>query len=101
MVVVASASVLGGPVDELSSVLIRTHEENLVLAVQINDRVLDAGADRGQEQIEDTVDVLLEGDPRLVLVVSIQENDTLGTAFGDVLVLALLGVGQIVVLIEQ
>ena len=30
-----------------------------------------------------------------------KQNDTLGTAFGDILVLALLGVGQVVVLVKQ
>ena len=90
-----------GPVNQLGRVLIRAHEQDLVLAVQVDDGILDTRAGGRQEQIQDTVDVLFEGHAGLVLVVDVQQDNTLGTAFGDILVLALLRVGQVVVLIEQ
>ena len=97
----AGARVLGGPVDEAGRVLVGAHEEDLGLLVQVDDGVLDAGAAGGQEQVEDGVDVLLERDGRLVLVLGVEEDDALAAALGDVLVLALLGVGQVVVLVEN
>lgn len=93
--------VFRGPVDQVGSVLVRAHEENLILSVEIHNWILDTRADGGQEKIEDTVDVLLKGNTSLVLVVYIQENDTLGSTLRNVLVLALLGVGKVVVLIEH
>ena len=94
-------SVSRSPVNQLGRVLVRTHEQDFVLAVQVYDGILDTRAGGRQEQIQDTVDVLFEGHAGLVLVVDVQQDNTLGTAFGDILVLALLRVGQVVVLIEQ
>lgn len=87
------ASVLSGPVDQLSSVLIRAHEEDLLLAVKVNNGVLDTWANRWQEKIHDRVNVLLESHASLVLLLGVEEDDTLGSALGDILVLPLLGVG--------
>jgi len=47
------------------------------------------------------INVLLEGYSGLVLVVNVKQDDTLGTALRDVLVLPLLGVGQVVVLVKE
>lgn len=91
----------GSPVDKLSSVLVRSHEEDLLLAVEIDNGVLDTRAGRREEQVHDRVDVLLERNGHLVLVLVVEEDDTLAATFGDVLVLLLLGVGQVVVLVEE
>jgi hypothetical protein len=53
-----------------------------------------------EKKIKDGVDILLEGNGGLILLIEIKENDTLCTAFRDIFVLALLGVGEIVVLIK-
>lgn len=95
------ASVLSSPVDELSSVLIRTQEEDLLLAVKVDNGVLDTGGLGGQEKIKDTIDVLLESLASTVLLLGVQEDNTLGTTLRDILVLALLSAGKTVVLIEE
>lgn len=95
------SGVLSSPINKVGSVLVRTHEKNLLLAVKINDGVLDPGGFSRQQKIQDTVDVLLKGLSSSVLLLRVQENDTLGTTFRDVLVLTLLRVGQTVVLIEE
>lgn len=95
------ARVLGSPVDEVGSVLVRAHEQDLLLAVEVHDRILDPGSLGRQEEIQNGVDVLLKGLSGLVLLRRVEENDTLGTALRNILVLALLGAGKTVVLIEQ
>lgn len=95
------ASMLRGPIDQLGSVLIRAHEQDLLLAVEVNNGVLDTWADRWQEKIHDRVNVLLESHASLVLLLGVEEDDTLGSALGDILVLPLLCVGQTVVLVEH
>ena len=96
-----SACVVGGPVDQVSGVLVGPHEQDLFLAVEVDDGVLDAGADGGKKEIKDTVDVLFKRNGSLVLVMGVEKDDTLGTSLGDVFVLALLGVGKVVILVEE
>ncbi|KAI6776719.1 hypothetical protein HG530_000664 [Fusarium avenaceum] len=95
------ASVLSSPVDQLSSVLIRTHEDDLFLAVKVDNGVLDARGLGRQEKIKDTIDVLLESLTGTVLLLRVQQNDTLGATLRDVLVLALLCASKTIVLVEE
>jgi len=44
----------------------------------------------GKKEVQERVNKLLEGDPALVLVGDIQEDDAFGSSLRDVLVLALL-----------
>lgn len=96
-----NTSVLGGPVDKAGGVLVRTHEENLGLLVEIHNRVLDTRAGRREEKIKDGVNVLLEGNGGFVLMFGIEQNDTLAAALGNILILALLSVGEVVVLVKH
>ena len=74
-----------------------THD--LLLAVQVDDLVLDAGRLAGQEQIEDGVDELAENDLRVGAEVG--QDGALGAALGDVLVLERLRRREAVHLVEQ
>lgn len=57
----------------------------------------------GQEDVEDAVDVFLEGVLGLLLLLAfeVEQDDALGTALGDILVLALLSVGEAVALLKH
>ena len=90
-----------GPIDQFGGVLVRSHEENFILSVQIHNWVLDTRADGRQEKVQNTVNVLFKSNAGLVLVIHIKQDHTLGSAFRNVLVLALLRIGQVVVLIEH
>lgn len=68
--------------------------------MKIDNRVLDTGAVGFKEEIQNGVDVLLEGAGGLVLVVCIQKDDSFATALGNILILPLLRVGKIVILIK-
>ena len=84
---------LSRPVDQIGRVLIRSHEQNLLLAVQIDNWVLDTWACRRKEQIHNTIDILLKRHCRLILMLDIEQHDTFTTAFRDILVLPLLRIG--------
>lgn len=91
----------GRPVDEMGGILIGTHEQNLVLAMQVDDGVFDSGRVTGEEQIQDGVDVFFECDGGLILLIVIEEDDAFCASFGDILVLALLSPCEIIILVKQ
>ncbi len=84
-----------GPFHELGRALVRAEEEDDLLAVIVHD------AGIGEHEVEEAVDVLLEGLLGPVLEAPAQEDRALGAAVGQVLVLPLLGRGQVVVLVED
>ena len=61
----ALAGVHRGPVHHIGRALVRTQEEDLLLLVQVDDRLLDARRGALEEQVEDGVDILAEDDDRL------------------------------------
>ena len=61
----ALASVHGGPVHHVGRALVRAEEEDLLVLVQVDDRLLDAGRGALEEQVEDGVDVLAKDDDGL------------------------------------
>ena len=85
----------GRPLHEVGRALVGAEEEDDVLAVVVED-----GGVR-EHQVEQAVDVLLEGGHGLVLEAPAEEDRALRAAVGQVLVLALLGRGQAVVLVED
>eukprot|EP00123_Amoebidium_parasiticum_P015998 comp23238_c0_seq1/m.37929 comp23238_c0_seq1/g.37929 ORF comp23238_c0_seq1/g.37929 comp23238_c0_seq1/m.37929 type:complete len:480 (+) comp23238_c0_seq1:1675-3114(+) len=94
---------LGGPVHQVGCALIRAQEQQLGLLVAVDNRVLDAWALADQQQIEQGIDVLLEGCHRRsrCLAVHSKQDRALGPSLGNVLVLVLLCGCEVVVLIEE
>ena len=84
-----------GPFHELGRAFVRAEEEDDLLVAVIHD----AGV--GEHEVEEAVDVLLEGRLGPVLESPAQEDGPLGAAVGQVLVLPLLGQGQVVVFVED
>lgn len=54
----------GGPVHHVGGALVRPEEEQLGLAVQVDEALFDPGALAGNEQVDDRIDVLLKAQPR-------------------------------------
>ncbi|KAH3669416.1 hypothetical protein OGAPHI_001537 [Ogataea philodendri] len=93
------SSVQGGPVNVTGGVLVRTHVQHLWLVVQINNRLLTRVLD---QQVQQRVDVLGETLFWSILSSSqIEQDDSFGPSFGNILVFALLGACEIVVLVKQ
>ena len=92
---------LSCPIYQVGRVLIGTHEEDLFLAVQVDNWILDAWTGWRQEKINDAVNVLFEGHINLVLVLLVEEDDTLRAAFRNVFVLSLLRASQVVVFVKE
>lgn len=77
----------------------RFRAHNLLLAVEIDDLVLDSGGLSGEQEIEDTIDKLLKDDDGRSA--NVGQDGALRTSFGNVLVLERLRRGESVNLIEQ
>lgn len=74
-----------------------THD--LLLLVQVNNLLFDSGRLAGQEQVDDRIDIFLKANARSSSDVG--QDDTFGTAFGNVLVLEGLCRGKAVILVKQ
>ena len=100
--VAALLGVEGSPLHDTSGTFIRAEEEDLLLAVVVDDIVAVTGLGLGvdDEDIEEGGHEALEGDEALVLAVGVQENSTLGTELGDILVLEVLSEGKVEGLLE-
>ncbi|KAI3480571.1 hypothetical protein L1887_57291 [Cichorium endivia] len=94
-----SASVLGGKVHEVGGSLIGAEEEDLLLAEQVDDLLLDSGRLALDEQVEDGIDVLFKGE--LGVGIKRGQDGALCATFGDLLVLEMLGGGEGIVLVEE
>lgn len=97
----ARAGVESSPVHHLGGSLIGAEEENLgcVTARDVDNGTLDAWRAAGDQEVDERVNVLLKA----LLGVGAErgQNSTLGTTFGDVLVLEGLGSSQVVVLVKE
>lgn len=89
------------PIDQVRRILIRTHKQNLLLTVQIDNLVLDPRRVPGEKEIEDRINVFFKRDRGLILLIIVEEDDALGAALGDVFVFALLGTCEIVIFVKE
>jgi hypothetical protein len=83
------------PVHEVCRALVRAKEENFAPAEMVNDLFV------WQQEIEQTVHKLLEGNTALVLMCKIEQDNALRTALRNVLVLAVLCVGKTVAFVKD
>ena len=72
-----------------------------MLFMQVNNWVLYTRAVGRKKQVEDSIDIFLERLCSLILMLSIEENNTFAPAFWDILILPLLGICKVIIFIKN
>lgn len=85
----------GGPIHHIGGSLIRTKEQNLGFTVKVNDGTLDSRSLSRKEKIKDGIDVVLKASSRIGTKRG--KDGSLGSSFGDVFVLEVLGGSKAIV----